>query len=382
MRGTGIRGVNPAARAVLVVLAGFLPAAHAQSDAWERGRVEGSIAGSYSSLRMDAHGNGHVCYMDESSGVLQYSFWSVDLNKWFTTTLDNGTGFASLALDSKQRPHISYAAFGKLKHVYWDGSSWQKEVVPLPSKEITYYTSIALDAEDNPSMSFYEIVGASGDQMIRLRVITWAGGVWELSTVDQDRGSGKFNSIAVDSAGRRHVAYGNVSYENASLRYARWIDGRWKTEILEGAGVPGTYRQAVMLILDREGRPHIAYSDVLNRAAKYATVVDGKWVVQTIGPVAAVAYPDRNGLALDDRGTPYVSYYDPKRGVLTLGYRDGQRWITEIVDDGFAGFTSSLQIHDGTIWITYSGGPGGGLKFARRPIGKAGKAQLEAKQDH
>ena len=78
------------------------------------------------------------------------------------------------------------------------------------------------------------------------------------------------------------------------------------------------------------------------------------------------AYPDRNGIALDDQGEPYISFFDAKHGVLKVAYRKDQKWLSEIVDTGSAGFTSSIQIHEGMIWVTYSAGPGGGLKFARR----------------
>ena len=105
-------------------------------------------------------------------------------------------------------------------------------------------------------------------------------------TVDQTYGSGKFNSIAFDSAGRPHVAYGAVIYENASLRFADWDGTSWNDEILEGAGVPGTYRQAVMLVLDKQDVPHIAYSDVLNQIVKYRySKVNGKWQIEAVDSI-------------------------------------------------------------------------------------------------
>ena len=71
---------------------------------------------------------------------------------------------------------------------------------------------------------------------------------------------------------------------------------------------------------------------------------------------------------MDEQGTPYISYYDGRNGVLKVAYRKDRKWVSEVVDQGFAGFTSSLQIYDGTIWLTYSGGPSGGLRFARRRL--------------
>ena len=61
----------------------------------------------------------------------------------------------------------------------------------------------------------------------------------------------------------------------ASLRYAHWDGTSWNDEILEGAGDPGTSRQAVMLILDKHDIPHIAYSDVVNGIVKVRN--PGQW---------------------------------------------------------------------------------------------------------
>jgi hypothetical protein len=80
------------------------------------------------------------------------------------------------------------------------------------------------------------------------------------------------------------------------------------------------------------------------------------------------AYPDRNGIALDAEGNPYLTYYDAGAGRLKLAYRNGSKWISETVDQNNAGFCSSLQIFDGTVWITYADEDFGALKLARRPL--------------
>jgi hypothetical protein len=122
------------------------------------------------------------------------------------------------------------------------------------------------------------------------------------------------------------------------------------------------------LILDKHDIPHIAYFDVDKKIAKYATQVNGKWQIQAVDAVGGVAFPDRNGIALDENGTPYISYYDSRNGLLKVAHKNGQGWVAEVVDTDLAGFTSSMQICNGMIWVTYSGGPRGGLRFAHRPV--------------
>jgi hypothetical protein len=251
-------------------------------------------------------------------------------------------------------------------YAHWDGSAWQKQRISISARETGFYTSIALDKNDNPSISFYETISADNSLVVRLRIVTWTGKYWALSTVDSTKGSGKFNSIAVDSKGHPHVAYGNVNYENASLRYAQWDGESWKTEILEGEGIPGSSCWSVSMVLDKAGNPHITYTDVPHLLVKYATRKDGHWILEAVDSLARQGYPDRNAIALDEQGTPYISYYDAGTRVLKVAHRQGQKWVTEVVDRG--GLQSSLQIDQGVIWVTFGEDAGDILKFARRPL--------------
>jgi hypothetical protein len=355
-----------------ILLAGSLTAT-TQSGVWTTEIVDPGGGGQFASMRIDAFGNAHVAYMDRDTG-LKYSFWDHSLNKWFTTPLDRTGGFIALALDSKQRPHISYIEYGtgKLKYSHWDGSIWQKQALAIPAKDISFYTSIALDANDYPIISFYEYEAATGDSLLRLRTVSWNGTLWDVRTADSTRGSGKFNSIAYDAKGNLHLAYGNVAYENATLRYARWNGRSWEPEIVEGVPGTGYLAFSVFIALDKLDIPHIVYTDVPRQAVKYASCVGNTWKVETVDSIRKSAYPDRNGLAFDELGNPYISYYDGGLGFLKIAHKKDGGWITEIVDRDFAGYTNSLQIHDGTIWVAYADEPAASLKVSRRLLKDAG----------
>ena len=346
-----------------LLLASLVPAAE-----WQVGTVEGSIGGKYSALRIDKFGNAHVSYCSVSQGMLGYGFWDKNLKRWFTSTVGRCSGFTAMVLDSKQRPHISYPdGSGNVNHSYWDGTAWQKQTVELHAVIINYYTSIAVDSNDYPSISYYEEHGA-GDYAGRLRVVTWNGKFWEARTVDSDIGSGKYNSMAIDSKGYPRIAYGNTEYMQASLRYAQWNGHSWDTEILEGKGVPGTSMWSVAMVLDKDDNPHIAYTDVRNKILKYATRRNGKWELVGVDTLEGVAYPDRNGIALDEQGHAYISYYDSRSGRLKVAHQQGSKWVSEVVDQNLAGFTSSIQISQGYVWVSYANETGEQLKFARRPL--------------
>lgn len=340
--------------------------------------------GRFASMKIDKDGNAHVAYVVDDGIVdaLKYAFWDHSLQRWFTMVVSERAGFSSLTLDSKQHPRISYTDWGggsgaKLRYAVWDGTAWQKQAIPVNANVIGYYTSIALDSMDNPTISFYEYEGPRGsDIALRLRSVSWTGSYWELRTVDGQRGSGKFNSIAIDSAGHPAIAYANVQGETSSLRLARWNGDFWRLEVLEGVDHP-LYMHSVAMVFDKEDNPHIAYTDAGSMVVKYATRRNGRWEFQVVDSLKSEAFPDRHGITVDAQGIPYISYYDAGLGRLNVAYLKDQKWVSEVVDQNFAGATSSVQVAGGEIWVTYADDAGRGLKFAHRPLEQAVSASQQ-----
>jgi hypothetical protein len=344
---------------------------------WTIDLVDQSGVAKYTSLRVDTHGNVHVAYVvDDGHYSLKYGFWDHDIKRWFTTKIAGGASFCALTLDSKERPYISWADHGtasgtKLRYASWDGAIWQIHTIPLNSDIIAYYTSIALDPEDNPRLSFYEYRGAKGTDLVdRMRVVMLTGKYWAVRTVDGENQSGKFNSLAADSRGRLHLAYANVGGMTAGMRYAMWDGKAWKVEILEGLreNSGGYVGYNACIAVDKNGNPHLSYMNSSNGIVKYAVRENGAWNIQAIDRVSRVAYPDRNSVALDDHGGPYISYYDAGRGVLKIAHLQGQKWYVEAVDGNGTGFTSSIQIHERALWVSYADEANQGLKVARSEL--------------
>jgi len=353
---------------------------------WKIETVDQIGAGRYTSMKIDTSGNVHVVYIPEADPhPLRYAYWDHKVDKWFTMTIAQSASFCTMVLDSKQRPHISYATFGtgkgaKLRYIHWQGgATWEnKPISPGNDAVVAYYTSIALDANDNPSFSYYDYEGPAGvGFMLRLRSVFWNGKYWEVRMVDRQPGSGKFNSIAIDSKGRPMIAYANVKAEYASLRFAQWDGEAWHTETLEGLRAPQAM-QAVSLLVDKNDIPHIAYSDVDGRLVKYATKRNGQWVLEVVDRVSRVGYPDRNGIALDENGTVYMSYYDTGDGVLKVAFKKNGKWYGEVLARDFAGFTSSVQVRDGMLWVAFADDSNGAFKVAHRPIDTPAAAPVQA----
>lgn len=370
------------ARKTDIVLAGVLTCASAilstgslRAGEWQIETVDTSGFAQFTTMQVDNSGNVHVAYVPDVEGhPLKYAYWDHAVKKWFTMEVTKIASFSTLVLDSKQRPHISFADHGtgrgaRLRHAEWDGAKWKIAPINIqPGTVVAYYTGMGLDANDNPFFSFYDYADRNESFRLRLRAVSWVQDHWEARTVDGQGGSGKFNSLAVDSAGRPHIAYANVKSETSGLRYAVWNGKSWDAEIIEGVAGSPVPIFAVVLVVDKNNNPHIAYSQVQTGIVKYATKIGGKWVTQPVDAVKGVAYPDRNGLVLDSKGNPYISYYDSKAGILKVAHRERGKWMVETLDQDFAGFTSSLAISGDTLWVAYSDETNGALKVAHRPL--------------
>lgn len=378
---TAIRNIGKVIASTLIRLAmPCLLIASLQAAEWKTEIVDPRGGGRFGSLLLDKAGNAHASYVNDELHQLKYAFWDRLLGKWFVMTVDNScAGFSSMTLDSKQHPHIAYEEYGtqRLKYAHWDGFAWKLETIRLSARLIEYYTSIALDPNDRPIITYYEVIGAESPAfLLHLRSAEWTGEFWQNSTIDWTSGSGKFNSVSRNAEGHTGVAYANVKYENSSLRYAHWNGKSWDIDVLEGAEGPHPV-YSVSMLLDKEDIPHITYTDVAKHQLKYATRQDGKWELQVVDRLIKEGFPDRNGIALDNDGNPYISYYDAGMGALKMAHCEGAKWKPEVVDRDFAGFTSSIQIRDRQIFITYFDSMENSFKCARRTLTAA---ELSAQQ--
>lgn len=335
---------------------------------WHTEIADAGGGGKFSSFKLDKTGNAHVAYYNESAHELNYAFRDRKLNKWFTTRLDSTSGFCSLALDSKGRPHISYLlGTGKLGYIHWNGKSWDKETLAINARVIDFYTSIVMGPNDAPRISFYEYWGMGEDYELHLRNVNWAIDRWEVGTIDSKPGSGKFNFMVTAPSGLPQIAYSNVKSENAGLRYAAWNGKSWIVSVLEGITEPHPC-YSVALAIDKDNEPHMVYTDMVSDTVKYAELKKGKWQIEPVDTLVEPGYPDRNGIAIDDDGTAYLSYFDTGAGLLKLAYKVNGKWVAEIVDQNSNGFGSSLQIGQGYIWMTYAGPNGSSLHLAYRKL--------------
>ncbi|NLX46618.1 MAG: hypothetical protein GXY70_00375 [Euryarchaeota archaeon] len=121
-------------------------------------------------------------------------------------------------------------------------TGWAMEIVDC-SGQVGEYASLALDTDDKAHISYWDRINQN------LVYATNADGRWKRSVVDDSGNVGMFTSIAVNATGTPHISYYAVGSQD--LRYATFADGIWIILTVDSAGDVGQYSS---LALDAEGK--------------------------------------------------------------------------------------------------------------------------------
>jgi hypothetical protein len=150
---------------------------------------------------------------------------------------------------------------------------WQCDIIKS-GDGVGMYTSIDVDADDEPSIAYYDSVN---DNPLVASYVGSGGtcgpgsswNCWSVTNLSSD--TGQYVSLAVEDSGRPHIAYYNES--NKSLEYAKWVgtsgncgfniatfQSEWQCDEIEEMGSSLT-AMGLSLALDKNSYPMIAYQD-------------------------------------------------------------------------------------------------------------------------
>jgi hypothetical protein len=172
--------------------------------------------------------------------------------------------YHSLVLQGDGTPHLSYyqqilSNPAQLWYATRSGGSWDQIVVD-EGPGVGSYSSLALDSQNRPRISYYD--HANGD----LKYASWSGSQWDTVTVDSVGDVGSYTSLALDGSGNPHISYYDAT--NRDLKYAYLNGGLWNVETADSSGDVGEWTS---LVLDTTAKAHISYYDHTNGDLKYAT---------------------------------------------------------------------------------------------------------------
>ncbi|MFZ6026767.1 MAG: hypothetical protein ACOYYS_03545 [Chloroflexota bacterium] len=379
------------------------------------------------SLRLDGAGNAHIAYGGDH---LYYA--SYNGSTWSSEVVDNANGvglYASLALDSNNRPHISYydAATGSLKYARNVGSGWEIYVLDTPAMANAYefaesehpsldglavrsvdvreviaimenthgftqleaimqmaavlqgrglFTSITVDAANDPHIAYYDAI--NGDLKYAHKVYTG----WRIDSIDTEGDVGQYTSIAIakDSNNKVFTHFSFYDVTHMDLRYARW--SAETSSVAERRSIDGTSDadvgkySSIALTVEDTPKPRISYyydTNSTNSYLKYAIFKNGDtWELQTVTATNA-----KNGqftsLALDKNNNPHISYLNETSGMVKIGMSTGGGWnLVDVAQARGTRIYSSIAVDknttdtDADARISFFNADTGELKFARQ----------------
>jgi hypothetical protein len=322
-------------------------------------------AGSYSSIAVDSENGMHISYADYTNAKLKYAY-KPSGGSWTIHTVDATVGvgsYSSIAIDGANGVHISYLDYGNndLKYAYKpNGGSWTNYTVDSTGL-VGKYSSIAVDGANDVHISYYDD-WPNYDLKYAYKP---SGGGWTNYTIDSDA-VGVYSSIAVDGTNGVHISYYDAN--NTGLKYAyKPSGGSWTTHIVDSTGVVGGYSS---IAVDGANGVHIGYTDSSNQDLKYAYKPSGgSWTNYTIDS------PGDKGtwtsIAIDGADGVHISYYDGEDRNLKYAYKQsGENWTTRIVDSpGDVGVGTSIAV-DGSngVHISYRDEGNSDLKYANQII--------------
>jgi len=323
-------------KALLIIV--FLLPAGSFAAGWNCQPVDD---GSYGSIALDSAERPHISYDDDMDHTLKYASWESASCEWKIQTVDpSGTvAFAStsLVLDSSWRPHISYQASGNLKYASWESLSntWKISIVDATAG-VGKGSSLAIDNAGKLHISYLD----SANQGIKYA--SWESG-WKIQNVDNslDFTMGGGTSLALDKINNiPHICYWGYSTSalNYQVRYASWeaLSKTWKIQVLATAPLVPPLRASVAL--DISGKPHISYA-CGSSGLKYASWAAG-WSIQTVDPTNTSDYPY---LKFDSAGVPHISYVNAYPGNLMYASLESGTWNTQPVDICWGSYSIALD---------------------------------------
>lgn len=220
-----------------------------------------------------------------------------------------------ITVDSEGGVHISAidpVDFGGNGVEYYSkdaSGKWVVEDVGSGPQTYKYATSIAIDPQGNPHITFFD----QDDMTLALASKDSSG--WSISVVDSETDAGLFSSLVIDSDGRYHVSYLlRQSQTSGIIRYATKgaDDTEWEISDVGSLdklsfGFVGA-RNITSLALDSEGNPWIAYSD--EKKIMLAVWDGSAWQTQTAVDAGDKTLGQLVVLKVDSKDQPNLTYFE------------------------------------------------------------------------
>lgn len=313
--------------AALMLLFGLATVPAIAAPTWQIYTLDSAgDVGQHTSIALDRNGIPVISYLDNQNGFLKLvrcgdAVCSSGNSIQVVDGAGGVGGYSSLKLDRSGNPVISYFDYtnGDLKLVRCADANCAsgRSIQTVDSAGVVgEYTSLALDSNDNPVISYYDNTN-SDLKVVHCGNADCSGGN-SIQTVDSEGFVGLNTSLVLDANGNPVIAY-SASVGSQRLKLARCGNPQCSSgnsiQTVDSTGSVGLY---LSLALDLAGNPVIAYFDGTNVDLKVAhcgnASCSGSNSLQTVDSAGLTgAYPS---VAVAPNGNPLVGYMAGSRTFL------------------------------------------------------------------
>ncbi len=294
------------------------------------------------SMDLDSKDRPHISYSDPSEN-LRYSYWTGD--SWIDTPRNDSVSVSKniILLDQNDDVHIVYLVGTELIYERYDGTWRTPETVSL---DVDRLADLAFLSDGRPAVAFNEGL----DVIFSVRQ---SNGTWEKTIVEEGTNSNVY-SFTVDDDGDPHMTtmFSNSTIWQMRYHYQDHSTGTWYSDVIRENTVEGgsSIGYDASIGVDIQGRVHVAYIEHQS-TLWYSILEEGTWTHDIIQDDYVV---HQISLALDDEDFPRITYYNAFFGQLRYATWNGSDWNIEIVDgyrivDGTSdavGRSSTLKLSD------------------------------------
>ncbi len=313
--------------------------------------------------------SGLILIVKPASAQLSWGSQFTPNQDWNLKTIDSYGEGGQIVFDSHNNPHVLYYVdeyFGQpntgINYAQWVNGNWITSIVSKDGVN----GFLLLDSADEPNI-LYQV----GDNM---KFATWNGSGWT-SKMLYIQSVGR-SYLAAESNGKLSIVFSNSSYSNG-LTETDWYyvmqDGLgWTFQKIDVAlrdfSTIGSMLSS--LVIDSKGLPHVVYGDYIEYHfpsevnsyglytaydVKYATLDNGKWIVQNVAKNATALVGCISNLAFNYEGLPSLCYIQDNnfsyfqqwgsysvRQTMNYAYWNGSNWNIEQIDPAPFSFTNAM----------------------------------------
>ncbi len=359
-------------------------------------KPEYSGVGRGNSVAIDSKNLTHVAYADDTNLAVKYAFfdgseWNIEsVETLYSGKKDPGLAYAvwvkiHLVLDAEDKPHLLYydVFSGKIKYAKKVGSDWLIDIVDDvtsegghsnyldPSSEFEHrgfvVGSFVLNLQSQPRVIYWCIgssvyVPSSYDESHggNLKFAWWDGTKWHIDNITEELSvcAGNFSIDSLDNIKATLTI-------NNELRYAIWDGNSWQDELIESE------QEYALISLDSNNMPFLLIHTLCNptfsclKEPKFGYKNGQKWVIELIDDGYANSDYDRNigGFLLDKQDRPVFIYslspktisedspYQGPNGILQIGLKENSEWRFEkLGGETIFGFDPSIAVDSNNIY--------------------------------